>query len=126
MKAKGGGLRLPVALADLIASASLGAATAMVCGACILDGAVYRLAVEIVLTDRWIDEVMAVFAVPETAAVRFCGLEGLRLMLGGLRDSVTAWRIIIAVVEIFDRADTPVTASITLHRAWAVLSLVSC
>src|ERR1035438_1317780 len=108
-------------LADRVASVALRAVTVTVWAVRILDGAVYRPAEEIVPNDGLIDQVTAVLLVPKTVAVNHCVLEGAKLTVDGLRDTVTAWRSVITAVAVFEGSAMLVAVTVTLWVVGAVL-----
>lgn len=102
------------ALADLVGSATLWAVTVTACGVRILDGAVYRPAEDIAPTDGLSDQVTAVSLVPETVGVNCCVLEGAKLTVYGLRDTVIVWRSVITAVAVFEESATLVAVTVTV------------
>ena len=77
-----------VAVADLVVSATLVAATVTVCCELMLDGAVYSPADEIVPTLGLIDQVTAVLLVPVIVAVNCCVWFADRVAVVGLTDTL--------------------------------------
>ena len=110
-----------VALADLDGSATLCAATVTVCDVKMSDGAVYRPAEEIVPVGGLIDHLSAALLVPMTVAVNFCVLDGVRLIVDGVRDTVTAWSSAITADALFEGSATLVEVIVTLWVVGAVI-----
>ena len=89
-----------VALADIAAFAALVAVTVTVCGAGILDGAVYWPAEEIVPAEGLIDHVAARLLVPRIPALNCCEPEAAKLTAVGLSEIVTVWGSVITAVAV--------------------------
>ena len=105
----------------MVGSATLWAVTVAVCDVRILDGAVYRPAEEIVPTEGLIDQVTAVLPVPKTVGVNCCVPEGAKLIVDGLRDTVTAWRSVMTTAAVFDGSAMLVVVIVTVWVVGAVL-----
>jgi hypothetical protein len=84
-----GGLSVTAAVPVFVVSAALVAVTVTVCVEVMLEGAVYRPAVDIVPTFGVSDQVTAVFVVPLTVAVNCRVWELVKVALAGLTDTET-------------------------------------
>ena len=91
------GLKVTVAVPDLLESATLVAVIVIVCVELIVAGAVYRPLAESVPTEGLMLQVTAVLLVPVTADVNCCCPLTFRVKEGGATDTATAFSTTVAV-----------------------------
>ena len=110
-----------MALADVAEFAALAAVTVTVCGAAIVEGAVYRPVEEIVPTGGLIDHVTPALPAPETVAANCCMPDGPRLIEDGLSETVTAWGSVITAAAVSDGFAMEAAVIVTVCVVGAVL-----
>src|SRR5579863_8351006 len=94
------GLRVTVAVADLVVSATLVAVMVTVCAEEIVPGAVYKPLLDSVPADGLMLQVTAVLLVPVTVAVNCCWPFTVRVAVDGLTDTATGLRVTVAVADL--------------------------
>jgi hypothetical protein len=114
-----GGIKVTVALADLVGSATLVAVTVTFCWIEIDEGAVYSPADDKVPKIGFMDQVTAVFGVPVTVAVNWRLCEADRLTLAGLIETDTAGAGgVNAATALADLVGSATLVAVTVTFCW--------